>query len=287
MRLDISIRPMHAMLGLSSVIAALTSFSAEGQELIYGYNNNSGVLVSFNSATPGTIKSSLPLTGLASGEQIRAIDWIGSTLFGLGSENHLYTINTTTGAVTPVGPAFSPVLNGVNFGMGLAGSSLTSPLYVASDLGQNLSLNPTTGAATQNPSYTGASLNSIAYNFINGTYIGVSAVTHDLYTISPTAGTETLIGATGVNFLANVGLTVSPTLGEAYFSGTVGSQSGFYDVNTTTGAFTLVGDIGSPGTFTTGFDSITATGIVVPEPASAALFAIGGGLGVLFLRRKK
>src|SRR5580698_11551862 len=164
MRYDIRTRPIPAVLGLLAVLSTSAGLKANAQEYIYGISDQLNLLVEFSSATPGTLKSAISITGLATGEQIRAIDWIGTTLYGLGSENHLYTIDTTTGAVTPVGSAFSPVLNGVNFG--LAGSSSAGPLYVASDLGQNLGLNPTTSTATAGVSYRGAALNSIAYNFI-------------------------------------------------------------------------------------------------------------------------
>jgi hypothetical protein len=286
MQLDIPIRPMPAMLGCA-VLLALTSFKANGQELIYGVSDDLNQLISFSSATPGTINSTVNLTGLASGEQIRAIDWIGTTLYGLGSESHLYTINTTTGAATPVGSAFTTVLSGVNFG--LATASTAGPLYVASDLGQNLGVNPTTGVATVGTSYTGAALDTLAYDHINNSYLGVSAVTHNLYTVVPTTGAETLIGATGVNFLDRIGLTVSPTLNAAYFSATVSGsqQAGFYSVNPSTGALTFIGNVGPAGAFTSGLDSIADTGqIVVPEPTTEALVAIGGGLSLLLLRRK-
>jgi hypothetical protein len=285
MRPDSRIRPIPTLLGSLAVLAASAGLNANAQELIYGVSDDLNLLVSFSSATPGTLRGAVTFTGLASGEQIRAIDYIGTTLYGLGSESHLYTINTTTGAVTPVGSAFSPVLSGVNFG--LAAATTAGPLYVASDLGQNLGLNPTTGVATAGPSYTGAALDTIAYDHINNSYLGISAVTHNLYTVVPTTGAETLIGATGVNFLDRIGLSVSPTLNAAYFSGTIGTQSGFYSINPSTGALSFIGNVGTPGEFMSGLDSITDTGIiVVPEPASAALLAIGGGFSLLLLRRK-
>jgi hypothetical protein len=285
MRPYIRIRPIPALLGLLTVLATSAGLNAKAQpELIYGVSDDLNLLVSFSSATPGTLRNAVTFTGLASGEQIRALDYIGTTLYGLGSESHLYTINTATGAVTPVGSAFSPVLSGVNFG--LATASTAGPLYVASDLGQNLSLS-TSGVATQGPNYTGAALDTLAYDHLNNSYLGVSAVTHNLYTVVPTTGAETLIGATGVNFLDRIGLSVSPNLNAAYFSGTIGTQSGFYSINPTSGALTFIGNVGTPGEFMSGLDSITDTGIlVVPEPTTAALVAIGGGFSLLLLRRK-
>src|SRR5262249_46364265 len=62
-------------------------------------------LLRFNSATPGTIASSTPITGLQGGEKIRGIVVRPATgqLYALGSTSRLYTINPVTGAATPVG----------------------------------------------------------------------------------------------------------------------------------------------------------------------------------------
>src|ERR1017187_2552871 len=68
-------------------------------ELVYGVSDQLGELVSFDSATPGTLLSAHALTGMASGEQIRGIDEIGGTLYGLGDQNHLYTIDPNSGSV--------------------------------------------------------------------------------------------------------------------------------------------------------------------------------------------
>ena len=273
-----------AGLGVAAGLMTLVCSNAKA-DLVYGVSDQLDQLVSFDSATPGTLDSAIALTGLPSGEQIRGIDWLNGTLYGLGDQSHLYTINPATGFCTPVGPGFSPILNGIDFGL----ANGTSLLYVASDLGQNITLNPTTGAATVGPNYTGASLDAIAYNFVTGTFVGVSADTHDLYNINPATGNASLIGASGVNFLDRVGLTVSPSSDLAYFSGTVNGQTELFTVNMSTGAFSLVGDVGTPGEITSGLDSIADTGLIttVPEPSSAAFLAIGGGLAIMFMRRKK
>jgi len=173
---------------------AASAGSTARAELVYGISDDLDQLVSFDSSTPGTLKSAISLSGMANGEQIRSIDWVSGVLYGLGDQNHLYSINTTTGAVTPVGSQFSPILNGIDFGLS-GGPSL---LYVSSDLGQNLSLNPTTAAATVLPNYTGASLDSLAYDSITTGYLAVSAANDDLYSVNPTTGSTTLIGPQGL-----------------------------------------------------------------------------------------
>jgi hypothetical protein len=59
-------------------------------------------------------------------------------------------------------------------------------------------------------------------------------------------------------------------------------QANLYTVNPVTGAVTLVGQIGQPG------DNILIRGlaVVVPEPSSLSLLAMGGLL-FGFLRRRK
>src|SRR5262245_42230155 len=64
------------------------------------------VLISFDSATPGTLASQVLVTGLQAGEAIFAIDIrpANGQLYALGSTDSLYTIDTTTGFATFVGP---------------------------------------------------------------------------------------------------------------------------------------------------------------------------------------
>ncbi len=268
------------------LIGGLTVYGSAKAELMYGVSDDLDQLVSFDSSSPGSLRSAISISGLASGEQIRSIDWISGSLYGLGSQNHLYNISTTTGFASPVGLQFSPLLNGIDFGLNAGpGGSL---LYMSSDLGQNFAINPITGQATVGPNYTGASLDSLAYNFLNGTFVGIDAANHNLYNLNPTTGATSLIGATGVNFSARVWLDISPSSGTAYFSGSVNGQSELFTVNLTTGALTLIGDIGTPGDITSGLEGIAATGInVVPEPPTVAFFAAGGSGLLLWLWRQR
>ena len=178
----------RSALALAAALA-VASGSQANAELVYGVSDQLGQLVSFDSASPGTLLSANSIIGTQSGEQIRGIDWISGTLYGLGSQSHLYTINPTTGAATQVGAAFSPVLNGIDFGFNAG----TSQLYVASDLGQNLTINPVTGVATAGVNYTGASIDAMTYDYFSTSFYGISASTHDLYGMNPVTGATSLI----------------------------------------------------------------------------------------------
>jgi len=270
---------VKSVIALAAALAVVSGIKANA-ELVYGVSDQLDELVSFDSASPGTLLSANSITGLQTGEEIRGIDWIGGTLYGLGNQNHLYTLNPLTGAATQVGAGtFSPVLNGIDFGFNAG----TSQLYVASDLGQNLTINPITGAATAGPNYTGANLDSLAYDYSSTLFYGISAASHDLYLANPVTGATSLIGATGVSFADRIGFDISPITDNAFFSGTVGGQTEFFSVNLATGALSLIGDVGTPGELTSGLDSIA----VVPEPTTVALSAIGGGLFLLVLFRRK
>ena len=104
-------------------------------------------LFSFNSELPEETHHLSNISGLASGVRIRAIAFrpLNGQLYGLGSDNRLYTISLT-GNVTPVGAApFSPVLQG--FAGGFHFNPVSDRIRVTTGMGngQNLQLNPDSG----------------------------------------------------------------------------------------------------------------------------------------------
>src|SRR4029450_11321590 len=122
-------------------------------ELLTGLTST-GNLVTFDSGTPGTIGSSVAITGLLSAETIlgRAPRPATGSLYGLGSSSHLYTINTTTGLATFVGATpFSPALSGTAFGFDF--NPVPDRIRVVSTDTSNFRLNPNDGtvAGTDTP----------------------------------------------------------------------------------------------------------------------------------------
>src|SRR5678809_1253267 len=106
-----------AQKGKSTVNKVPTPLGPFPSELIYGVTTTN-LLVSFNSGAPGTILSSVAITGLQAGETILGIDFRPATkqLYGLGSTSRIYTISLSTGAATAVGSPFTPALSGTAFG---------------------------------------------------------------------------------------------------------------------------------------------------------------------------
>jgi 3D (Asp-Asp-Asp) domain-containing protein len=107
----------------------------------------SGKLISFNPGAPGVINRSLSISGLGSGESVVGIDFRPATgqLFALSNASRIYTINTRTGAATPVGGAlFTPNLNGASFGFDF--NPVPDAIRLVSDANQDMRISPNTGA---------------------------------------------------------------------------------------------------------------------------------------------
>ena len=245
----------------SSVNKVPTPLGPFPSELIYGVTTTN-LLVSFNSGAPGTILSSVAITGLQAGETILGIDFRPATkqLYGLGSTSRLYTINLSTGAATAVGPPFTPALSGTAFGVDF--NPTVDRIRITSSSGQNLRLNPNNATAVidTNLAYAAADVNAGATPRVVGsayTNNFSGATTTTLYDIDsnldilvnqnpPNNGTLNTVGFLGFNTSDLVGFDISRVSGTAFASLTApaGAASQFFTVNLTTGAVTLVGTIG-------------------------------------------
>jgi len=255
-------------------------------------------LIRFDSATPGTIDQSVAITGLVGGDSILGIDFrpVTGQLFGLGSGNRLYTINTTTGAASaPIAltadatDATSPftTLTGASFGVDF--NPVPDRLRVVSNTGQNLRINPNNGnVITDNNLNPG--LPSVVGSAYTNSFAGATATT--LYGIDPASdslviqnppndGTLAAVGTglgvgnitdvVGFDILAQAGST---NAGFAALT-TNGTSSGLYSVDLVAGTAALVGNIGPVPTLLRGL-------AVVPEVTpNATLLAIDQA-GILY-----
>ena len=237
-------------------------------------------LLRFNEFQPSAILGSAPITGVTGGNLVgvtyRAAN---GRLYGLDAGGNLYTIDTTTGAATRVGPSTPVQLNGTVFGF--ATNPVPDRLRLVSNAGQNLRLVPDTGAiagvdgtlvydptdlnANQPPSIVAAGYD----NFIAGTpsttlYV-IDSNLDTLATqgapgglpVSPNTGRLFTIGQLGVDTSPVVSFDIAPRTNTAYALLTVGGVSQLHTINLITGRATLVGSIG-------GGDQITCLAVATP-----------------------
>lgn len=256
-------------------------------------------LISFNTATPGTLSSGFAISGLAANEQVVGIDVRPNDgfLYALGSQNNLYRLNTSTGAATLVSPLSIP-LNGGNFGIDF---NPTGPvaLRIVSNTDKNYRVTDpgTGGSVTQdtdlayiagdanfgvNPNVTHVAYTNSVAGATSTVLYGIDAGTDTLVRFnSPNGGTLSTVGVFGVGGTANInvigGFDIFGPTGNA-FAATQDvslSISTLWKIDLATGAGVNLGEIG-------GGETLVAF-TMVPSPASAALLC----LGVVTLTRRR
>lgn len=267
---------------LSGFDAPTEVASSTGQTL-YALTT-AGRLIRFSSAEPCVIEATLKVSGLAPNATLQGIDFRPATgqLYALGSDSRLYTIELPTGVATAVSTLpFSPALDGEAFGFDF--NPTVDRIRVVSTTGQNLRLNPVTGAtaavdsqlayvasdvnAGKRPRVVGAAYTNPDNDPATGTLLydldvglGVFATQNP-----PNNGTLNTVASIGVSSNDLAGFDIAPS-GIAYVALKVTGpsrsryscgNSDLYAVNLTTGVATHVGAIGTP---------MPIRGIAAPAP---------------------
>ncbi len=232
---------------------------------------------------PQFIQSQTFILGIPPAEKLLAIDVRPSTgqLYGLTDASRLYIINLITGAVTPVGAgSFSPALNlgairGWSIDLGFDFDPVTDRIRVVTATGQNLRLNPDSGAvesvdtplafASGDPNAgrapfvsaaaytnnTGGATSTTLYTIINGNGSGPESTV--LATLGSQAGSPVsagtgqlfTVGNAGIVFIEPTGLDIASD-GTAYaLLSSTDSRNQLFTINLATGATSRIGGIGA------------------------------------------
>ena len=223
---------------LAVATAPLTQPALTGQ-LLYGVAG--GNLVSFDSGAPRNIRSAVNITGLQGTQVVAGLDFRPLTgelyAFGYDATNQLgqlYTLNTTTGALTAIGTAISYPLGGTASAIGFDFNPTVDRIRITSATNQaNLRANPSDGTFITDTPLT---------NTGGGAAPALSGVGYTNNDNNAATGTQLYGYDQNTNFLL---LSSNANLGTY---GNVGSGSGI-TVNAANGVdFDIYSDLTTPAT---------------------------------------
>lgn len=219
--------------------------------LVYGLTNNNQ-LVSFNVNKPDTFISKTAIAGLGANEKLMSIDFRPATgeLYAVSDASKIYVINYKTAVARTVSSTnFSPAISGAFASIDF--NPTVDRIRLISNTGQNLRLNPETGALqiTDGSINNAASISGIAY-----TNSRAGATTTTLYDIDansgklykqdpPNNGTLVEVGSLGIAFTGQAAFDISPDNSMAVMAAMSGSQNNLYGVDLSSGKATIIGKL--------------------------------------------
>lgn len=293
------------LLAAGSVSAQTNTTTAFGLSLTTSLTTN---LVTFDITAPGVFLSNLPVTGITAGQTLVGIDFRPNTgeLFGLGynatgTQAQVYNISRTTAVATAAGPALTLNLGTDLNRIGFDFNPTVDRIRVTAGNRADFRLNPNNGALaatdgtlTYAPTDPNAAqtpvVGSSAYT---NSFIGTTATT--LYNLDeansrlvrqdpPNDGTLLTVGPLGVttsgaNTVSDLDIYTNPVTGvqTTYLTvaeinaATLSAVTKLYTVNLTSGAATLVNNVG-----TGSLVAVTDIALQIVRPATLA--AVTGNL---------
>jgi hypothetical protein len=313
-------RSLPSIIGGVVCASALFISGNAAAELIVGLTNQNA-LISFDSATPGTIMPPVSITGVVGGDVILGIDRRPSlganngVIYGFGVDTstgvgRLYRIDASTGVATlaaslaadpadTTAPFPFTTVTGTSFGVDF--NPTVDRLRVTSNTGQNLRINVDNGLVqldvplayqAGDPNFGDAAVDvAVAYSnnvggatttVLRGVDIGQSPDALVIHT-NPNGGVlQTTSTLLPFDSSELIGYDISGLTGMPYFSVTP-PGAGFSQLWTIgSGGGTLIGNIGGQVALR---DIAAPVGARVPEPGTLALFGIAAALFGITRRR--
>jgi hypothetical protein len=232
-------------------------------------------LISFNAKNPSAATTSILITGLQTGETLLGIDFRPATgqLYGVGSSSRIYVINTQSGVSRAIGTtAFTPAISGSAVAFDF--NPTVDRIRLVTSSGQNLRLNPETGAVAATDGVINGAANAIvtavAYTGnragATATALFVIDVTSDkLYKQDPpNDGKLVEVGTLGFDAEQAGGFDINSDGTAALAALTVAGKTGLYSIDIATGkALKIKNDF-----------AVAVAGIAIPtEPVAYAISA--------------
>lgn len=242
----------------------------------------SGSVLSFDRATPATLKGSIAVSGLLPNEKLVGLDVrpADGLLYALSNQARLYTLNAATGVATFKAVLVAAAgddnpytaLTGSQFGVDF--NPVADRLRVVSDTGLNLRIDVTTGATITDGVINGAAaaITASAYtNAVAGTtstqLYSLDAAGGQVYLQDPpNNGTLTAPIALGGTFAGANGFDIDARNNTAYAALTSAGSTALYTVPLTAGGTaTRIGTIGT---------GEALTGMALIQPATPKVYAL-------------
>lgn len=221
--------------------------------VVFGLSANNE-LIQFNAKAPQVFISKKAITNIGASEKLLSIDYRPATgeLYALSNASKLYIINTTTVAARVVNAtAFTPAITGSVASIDF--NPTVDRLRLVTNSGQNLRLNPETGAVVATDGaingVSNASISGIAYTNSKAgaattVLYDVDATTTKLYKQDPpNNGALAEVGSLGVSFAGQVAFDISGDNTAALIAAQNGTANTLYFLNITTGAATKIGTL--------------------------------------------
>ncbi|MCG9791256.1 DUF4394 domain-containing protein [Flavobacterium algicola] len=210
----------------------------------------SNLLVRFNPMNG--VSNTSTFTGLAANETIVGLDFrpANGGLYAISNQSRLFSVNTSSGALTVIGSSIVPALSGTSFGFDF--NPTVDRIRLVSNTGQNLRLHPDLGTVAAidgnlNPGTPFVSGAAYANNIAGATTTTLFVLDSQSDILfrqdPPNNGTLVSLGNLGVNIEADNGFDIGGNSNIAYALLKVGSVNSIYTINISTGAATKVTDV--------------------------------------------